>query len=189
MIMLGVGCASSLRETSLSRGNVGTKYARQTGYFAACGTMCSEEETRGGIRHDVILDEIMLAQISNSETCFDVMLRTEEGRDEPFTELSASCVIDGKTHRPAVESELVSVYDYAYVGMSQVAVLEGIAAQTYVGMALSQPTDKVFRVIARQGRMCCPQPAAGSALIALGNRQFDFGASKGKLEMRWSLSN
>lgn len=187
--VLGLGCASSLRETELSRAQIGSKYARQTGYFNACGAKCIEEETAGGIRHDAILDEVVLARIDTQETCFDVVIRTAEGRDEPLTELSASCNIDGASKRGVFVDEMVSVYDHAYVGMSQTAVVEGVAATQYMGMSVEQPTDKIFRVIQRRGTLCCGKPAATQATLSIHNRRHDYGQSKGKLEMRWKLSN
>lgn len=187
--VLGVGCASSVRETSLSRAQIGSKYARQTGYFAACGTTCIEEKTRGGIRHDAILDEITLARVTPQETCFDVIVRTDESNDEPLTELGASCGIDGRTQRAVIEDERVSVVDYAYVGMRQTAVVEGVMATEYVGMALSQPADKVFRVIERRGQVCCGLPAANRASLTLANKHFDVGVSKARLDMRWQLGS
>ncbi len=183
-----VGCASAVRETTLSKANVGSKYARQTGYFAACGTKCIDEETRGGIRHDAILDEISLAKIAANETCFDVQLRTEESKDEPFTELQAECEIDGASVATAVESEVVSVWDHAYTGQQNVAVVEGVAASQYIGMAISKPTELVFRVIDRKGTLCCPKAASSSACLRFRNTHFDYGASKGRLEMVWKLS-
>ena len=183
------GCASAVRETNLSRANVGSKYARQTGYFAACGAKCIEEETEGGIRHDAILDEIVLAKIDPQETCFDVTLRTHESDDEPLTELSASCEIDGADQQAAIEDELVSVFDHAYTGQQNVAVLEGVAASQYIGMAVSKPAEMTFRVIERRGSVCCPRPAAKQAALKFRNKHFDYGASKGRLEMVWNLTN
>ena len=188
LLLVVCACASSVRETTLSRANVGSKYARQTGYFAACGTKCIEEETEGGIRHDAILDEIVLAKIDAQETCFDVTLRTHESDDEPFTELSASCEIDGGDQQAAVENELVSVFDHAYSGQQNVAVVEGVAASQYIGMAVSRPAEMTFRVIERRGSLCCPRPAAKRAALRFRNKHFDFGASKGRLEMVWNLS-
>lgn len=190
LLLLVVGaCASAVRETTLSHANVGSKYARQTGYFAACGAKCIEEETEGGIRHDAILDEIVLAKIDPQETCFDVTLRTEEGHDEPLTELSASCEIDGAGQQAAIENELVSVFDHAYTGQQNVAVVEGVAASQYLGMSVSKPAEMTFRVIERRGSVCCPRPAAKQAALRFRNKHFDYGASKGRLEMVWNLSN
>jgi hypothetical protein len=180
-------CASSARETTLARANVGTKYARQTGYFASCGTRCDEERTHGGIRHDAILDEISLASVTPQETCFDVQLRSEESKDEPLTEVHAECSIDGASQQVAIESETVSVHDYDYVGQQEVAVVEGVAASQYIGMAVSKPTDKVFRVIERRGQLCCPAAATRSATLRFHNPHYDFGMSKGRLEMTWHL--
>jgi hypothetical protein len=189
LLLIVGGCASAVRETNLSRANVGSKYARQTGYFAACGARCDEEETEGGIRHDAILDEIVLAKIDPQETCFDVTLRTHESEDEPFTELSPSCEIDGGDQQAAVENELVSVFDHGYSGQQNVAVVEGVAASQYIGMTVTKPAEMTFRVIERRGSVCCPKPATKQAALKFRNKHFDYGASKGRLEMVWNLTN
>jgi hypothetical protein len=189
LLVVVAACASSVRNATLSRTNIGSKYARQTGYFAACGARCDEETTRGGIRHDAILDEIVLAKVDQQETCFDVVLRTEESKDEPLTELDAQCEIDGATNASAIEAELVSVFDHNYTGQQNVAVVEGVAASQYVGLAMSRPADMVFRVIERRGQICCARPASASASLRFRNKHFDYGASKGRLEMVWKLTN
>ena len=189
MIVVVFGCASSTRQTTLAKANVGSKYARQTGYFASCGTRCDEEQTRGGIRHDAILDEVVLAKINEHETCFDIELRTEESKDEPFTELAAECEIDGVTQSTAIESEVVSIHDHDYTGQRDVVVVEGVAVSQYVGMAISKPTELVFRVIDRRGAVCCPKGATSSARLRFRNKHFDYGVSKGKLDMAWKLSS
>jgi hypothetical protein len=188
-LLLIVGCASAARETTLTRANIGTKYARQIGYFAACGTKCLEEETDGGIRHDVIVDEISLAKVDPNETCFDVTIRSEESKDEPFAMIDAQCSIDGAKQPTAIETEVVSVYDHNYVGQQNVAVVEGVAASQYIGMSMSKPAEKVFRVIERHGAICCGRPATKSASLEFRNKHYDFGASKGRLQMRWTITN
>ncbi|HUS31554.1 MAG TPA: hypothetical protein VMZ53_23775 [Kofleriaceae bacterium] len=184
-----VGCASASRETTMPRANIGTKYARQTGYFASCGARCDEETTSGGIRHDSILDEVTLAKVDAQETCFDVTIRAEESKDEPFSEIHPQCSIDGGSQQSAIESELVSVFDYNYTGQQNVAVVEGVAASQYLGMAVSKPADMVFRVIERKGMICCGRPASTSAALEFRNAHYDYGASKGRLQMRWKLTN
>jgi hypothetical protein len=183
-----VGCASSVREASLAKANIGTKYARQTGYFAACGAKCVDEKTRGGIRHDAIIDEVVLAKVDANETCFEVIVRTEESKDEPFTELGAECEIDGASQPTSIESEVVSVFDHAYSGQQSVAVVEGIAASQYIGMEVTKTAEMVFRVIDRRGAVCCARPATSSARLRLRNAHFDIGVSKGRLEMVWKIS-
>lgn len=189
LLLVIAACASSVRNANLSRANIGSKYARQTGYFAACGARCDEETTRGGIRHDAILDEIVLSKVDDRETCFDVVVRTEEGKDEPLSELEAQCEIDGSSNANAIESEVVSVFDHNYTGQQNVAVVEGVAASEYVGLAMSRPAEMVFRVIERHGQICCARPATASAALRFRNKHFDYGASKGRLEMRWKLTN
>lgn len=154
-----------------------------------CGAKCIEEETRGGIRHDAIIDEVLLAKIDPQQTCFDVRIRTEESKDEPFTELGAECVIDDVAAPLAVESEVVGVYDYAYRGQEAVAVVEGVAASSYLGMQVTAPADKVFRVIDRSGVICCGRSAARAAGLRFRNKHFDIGVSKGRLAMTWRLAN
>lgn len=154
--LFGVGCAHTV-STSLTRAQVGTKYARMSGYLAtrsAAPGGAHTETTPGAIRHDVILDEATLAKIDGSETCVDLVLRTDSAHDEPLDQYKPSFEIDGKELRGVIENELVSVYDYAFTGVRQVASVEGVAANTYIGMSLTQPEEKIFRVIERRGTIC-----------------------------------
>jgi len=189
LLLVLVACASSVKTTTLTRANIGTKYARQTAYFAACAFECEQEETRGGIRHDVIIDEAVFVKADPSETCFDVTLRTEESKDEPLTELSASCEIDGKGTPAVIESEVISVRDYGYQGQQSVAVVEGVAATEYIGMAISRPAEKTFRVIERQGQVCCGRPVQRTAAVKFRNPHHDYNGTKGRLELVWTLGN
>src|SRR5262245_9818119 len=85
-LIFALGCAHTV-STSLQRDQVGTKYARISGYMAtrsAAPGGASTEETPGSIRHDVILDEATLATIDPRETCVDLIVRTASGHDEPL---------------------------------------------------------------------------------------------------------
>ena len=63
-------------------------------------------------------------------------------------------------------SETVTIIDYGYRGYENTVVAEGVAAGEYLGLQLSQPTDKVFRVIEREASVCCPaQPTQSIALV------------------------
>lgn len=183
------GCAHAVvPEASIPRTAIGTPYAHQVGYFAACASSCAEEQTNGGIRHDVILDEATLAKSTAMETCFDVIVRTHEPDDEPLPMLQFGANVDGTDVRGIVTSERVSVLDYPYTGMRPVAVVEAVAASEYIGMSVSQPTDLVFRVIERHGALCFPKAVASSVRLHLRNRQLDFGMTEGRLDMVWKLS-
>lgn len=151
------GCAAHTVSTTLGYPQVGTKYARISGYMATRGAApggTHTEETPGAIRHDAILDEATLAKIDAGETCVDLVLRTGSAHDEPVDQYQPSFEIDGQRTRGVVENELVSVYDYNFTGMRETASVEGVAANQFVGMSLSQPTEQVFRVIERKARVC-----------------------------------
>jgi hypothetical protein len=151
------GCAAHTVSTSVRADQVGTKYARISGYMATRGLApggVHTESTPGAIRHDVILDEATLAKIDAREICVDLVLRTSSAHDEPFDQYRPSFEIDGRALRGVVESEVVSVYDYDFTGAREVVGIEGVAANRYIGMSVTQPTEQVFRVIERRGLVC-----------------------------------
>ena len=151
------GCAVHTVSTNLRREQIGSKYARISGYMATRGAApggSHMEETPGSIRHDSILDEAVLATVDAQETCVELVLRTDSGHDEPVDQYQPSFEIDGKKTRGVIENEIVSVYDYTFTGMREAASVEGVAANQFIGMSLQQPADQIFRVIERRARVC-----------------------------------
>lgn len=155
-VMVLGGCAHTV-STDLRVDQIGTKYARMSGYLAtrsAAPGGAHAEQTPGDIRHDVLLDEATLASLTPSETCVDLVLRTASEHDEPVDQYQPTFEIDGKATRGVIDSETVSVYDYAFTGQREVASIEGVAASEYVSMAVTQPAEQIFRVIERKARIC-----------------------------------
>lgn len=155
--LLLAGCAAHTVSTNLRRDQVGSKYARISGYMATRGAApggAHTEETPGTIRHDSILDEAVLAKLDAQETCVELVLRTASSHDEPVDQYQPSFEIDGKKTRGVIENEVVSVYDYTFTGMRETAAVEGVAANQFIGMSLQQPTDQIFRVIERRATVC-----------------------------------
>lgn len=183
------GCASNVRSIELRRDLVGSKYAKQSGYFAACGSMCAYEETPGQIRHDVILDEAVLAGSTATETCVDVTLRTRSSLDEPVDQLSPMLVIDGKAMRGFIEVELVSVKDFTYGSSQEVMRAERVSAHSFSSLSIEQPATMVFRVVERATRICAPGVVQNSVQLQLRNANLDYGASAGRLEFAWRLTS
>src|SRR5689334_18623760 len=125
------GCAAHTVSTSTRRDQIGSKYARISGYMATRGAApggTHTEVTPGSIRHDSILDEAVLASVTPQETCIDLVLRTDSLHDEPIDQYQPKFEIDGKETRGVIENELVSVYDYTFTGMRETASVEAVAA-------------------------------------------------------------
>jgi hypothetical protein len=186
-VVIVAGCASQTHRASLPRSAIGTKYARQTGYFAACGTYCKEEETTARIQHDVIRDEATLVSAGPEETCVELVVRTESGVDEPFDQLGPAFTVDGKERRAVVDNEVISVIDYAYTGQVQTVQVEGVAAGSFVGMALSEQREMTFRVIERRGKLCAAGGASRTVSLSMRNPHLDVGMSKGRLDFDWQF--
>lgn len=183
-------CAGPKVSRTISPQQVGSKYALLSGYFAtgkAAPGGRQEEGTPGNIQHSVVLDEAMLTSVSAVETCFDVSVRTESGYDEPLAQLAPKCTLGGAGAEAIVQDERVSVAEYSYVGMAPVFLVEGVAADQYLGLGLSQPTDKAFRVVTRQGRACCGLPPANNILLELVNSRRHASSYKYKLAFEWHL--
>ncbi len=184
---LVLACSSNLKSTTIPRAKLGTKYARQTDYFAACAVGCQEEKTRGGIRHDVIRDEAMLMTAGPDETCIDLIVRTQGSLDEPFDQLEPSCQLDGRQLSAVVEAEAVSVLDYNYTGQVETVHGEAMTQDAFLGLSLTETRDMVFRVIERKGRICCAAAAGQSVRLQLHNPHHDVGVTDGVVDFEWSL--
>jgi hypothetical protein len=153
-------CARTRVETTIRPDLIGSKYARVTGYMATRGAAPGgrhTEETPGDIQHDVIRDEATLARVTPTETCVDVVVRTDRTHDEPLDQLAPTFEIDGKEAKAIVENEMVSVFDYNFTGRVETVAIEGVAATQYIGMSVTEPAEKIFRVVERRGTVCVPQ--------------------------------
>src|SRR5688572_7148546 len=157
LCLLGAGCAAHTVSTSLPANQIGTKYARISGYMATRGAAPGGKHTEltpGSIRHDVVLDEAVLAKVDAGETCVDLVLRTASAHDEPIDQYSPKFEIDGRETRAVIESEVVSVYDYNFTGQREVASIQGVTANDFLAMSVSAPSEEIFRVIERRARVC-----------------------------------
>jgi hypothetical protein len=184
------GAAFACRQTisnTISPAQVGTKYARLTGYFATRGVGDHHlEDVPGSIRHDAIRDEVTLASVTPTEVCFDAVLRTAADDDEPFDQLSPRCEVDGKDGRVVADDELISVMDYHYTGQVDVLTATAVTPDAFAHLGLSQPADQVFRVIERKGRLCCGLTGRNIELAFINERMTRFGNAH-HLVLEWSL--
>lgn len=190
LVPLALSCGGPKISRSIPRDQVGTKYARLTGYFGTSGAAPggrAEEETPGQIRHEVIRDEATLAHARPSETCFDVAVSTESAYDEPLEQLAPSCELDGSEHSAIVENERVTVADYTFQGMREVVHAEGVAANQFLGLSIARPADKIFRVVTREGRICCAAGGASKVMLALDNQRRELASYNYKLSFEWTL--
>jgi len=117
-----------------------------------------------------------------------VVIQTHAPKAEPLARLEFAAATENSNVHGIVTNEQVSVFDYPYTGMRPTAIIEGVAASRYIGMAISQPTDLVFRVVERHGSMCFPRGVASSARLRLRNPRLDFGMTEGRLDMVWNLA-
>lgn len=152
-------CARTRVETTIRPDLIGSKYARVTGYMATRAAAPGgrhTEDTPGDIQHDVIRDEAILARVTPGETCVDVVVRTARGHDEPIEQLAPTFEIDGKEHKAIVENEVVSLFDYNFMGQVETVNVQGVTATAYLGMSVTEPAEKVFRVVERRATVCAP---------------------------------
>ncbi len=156
-VLLLVSCATVKVGTQITPAQIGTKYARLTGYMATRGAAPGGRHTEtapAAIRHDAILDEATLAALSPSQTCLDVVVRTAIEHDEPLDQYGITFQFNGTPSRAIVENERVTVVDYSYEGMRNLVSAEGVAANQYLGLNIAAPAERVFRVIERHGQIC-----------------------------------
>jgi hypothetical protein len=184
------GCLHTV-SVAIRRDQIGTKYARMSGYLstrsvAPGGT--HRETVPGTIRHDVLLDEATLAKVDAQETCVDLVFRTDSVHDEPIDQLKPTFTFDGVEARAVVERELVSVIDYSFTGVVEVASVQGVAADKFVGMSVTKPAERIFRVIERTARVCGGQGGAVSAVkLTLVHPTWEVGGYAFRDDFEWHL--
>lgn len=189
-VVLVAGCARTRVETTIRPDLVGTKYARITGYMATRGIAPGgrhTEETPGDVRHDAIRDEATLARMTPTETCVDVVIRTAKTHDEPLEQLAPTFELDGKTTKAVIEDEVVTVLDYTFVGQVQKVGIDGVAASQYIGMSITEPGEKVFRVVERRGLVCAPVGNARAVALELTHPYWDVASYHYHLVFSWKL--
>lgn len=152
------GCAPPVTaQRALSSEQIGTDYARLSGYMQGWGGKSYQEDVPADIRHSVILDEAVLTRVGDGETCFEATVRTGSSYDEPIAQLSPTCVTDGRAESEAVAlEETLTIVDYSFSGHENIVVAEGVAVGEYLGLQLSKPAEKTYRVIERRASLCCP---------------------------------
>ena len=189
VVLLAASCLAVSCNHTVSRKigqeHIGTKYAMLEGYFRAVDMV---EEVPGNIQHSVIVDEATLSRVGQRETCMDITLRTARRYDEPISQQSPTCKTEaGNTGEAIAEDEIVSVYDYTYQGRRQTVGVEAVAADTFLGLSISEPAERVFRVIERQATVCCPVAAEGGVKLTLKNKRMDYNNVAYKLAFDWIL--
>lgn len=177
-------------ERTIPANKIGTKYARLTGYFGTSNWAPGgrhEESTPGQIRHDRIRDEATLMRMADGETCVAVMIRTESKHDEPLEQLAPKCKSDKGNGDAIVENERIRVVDYDFKGMSPVVQADGVAADNYMGLAISKPTDKIFRVVERQASVCCLVAGHKKLELHMENKRWTSYSATNRIEFVWNF--
>lgn len=180
------GCSYPVTaERPVTGDQVNTDYAKLSGYMRSANRYV--EETPADIRHAVIIDDAKLTQLGDARACFEATVRTGSRYDEPMSQLSPTCIVDGQHEIAAVPAdETLKIIDYGYRGYENSVVAEGVAAGEYLGLQLSKPTDKVFRVIERRASICCPAQPTQSIELEMANERMGLNNPYG-LKFIWQL--
>ncbi len=182
-VVLAAACNHTVSR-DISSEQVGTKYAKLEGYFRSADMV---EEVPGDIRHAAVLDEALLSVVDDGETCADVIIRNARRYDEPLSQYGAQCTSGREQAEAVVENEEVSVYDYNYTGRVETVAVDAVAADVYMGLSVSEPGEKTFRVIERQGRLCCPMAAREGLKLSFDHPRMDYNNLSYKLAFDWRL--
>jgi hypothetical protein len=111
-----------------------------------------------------LLDEARIAKLGDDEICFDVVVRTQVDLDTALSEMRL--LVNGKPARLG-EDERVSVHDHTYGGERDVLVANAVTKDAFANLRLTEPTENVFRVIERRGRVCRTGAFAAAKEITL----------------------
>lgn len=176
-VLLVSGCYSAKTTRSIARDKVATDTARLTGYMKLWNGW--QEEVPGGIQHSVIIDEATLIKAGSpkEETCAKTIVRTASADDEPIEQLSPKFIVDGVKTEALVRGETVSVRDYGFTGQESVVVVDGVAMSEYIGLAVSRPAEKVFRVVERRAELCAQTGPGTTVSLWLGNKRMGVNAT------------
>lgn len=190
-VTLALAACSGPRVTrTITPAQIGSKYARITGYFATAKAAPGgrhEEGPPADLQHDIVLDEATLLTLSPSEACAALVIRTESAHDEPLEQRAPSCAVGDRGAPVVVDDEVVTVVDHGYQGMAPVVLVEGIAASQYLGMSITQPADQVFRVVERRARVCCGAGGRGPVVLALDNSRWEVADYDFSLTFAWTI--
>jgi hypothetical protein len=183
LAVFAMGCSHTVSR-SISEDQVGTKYAQLEGYFRAVDMV---EEVPGDIRHEAVIDEATLSRVGDGETCMQVKIRTSRRYDEPISQLSPTCQSGAEEAEAIAVDEIVSVYDYSYAGRVETVAVDAVAADKYLGLSISEPAEKIFRVIERESTVCCPVMPQGEMELSFKNKRMDYNNVAYKLAFDWKL--
>lgn len=184
LLLAGSAACSHTISRDISRYHVGTKYAQLQGYFRAVDMV---EEVPGDIRHDAVIDQAKLTKAGASETCMDVTIRSARRYDEPLSQQHPTCTAGQQSAEAIAENERVTVYDYSYTGRVETVAAEAVAADTYMGLSISEPAEKIFRVIERTGTLCCPIAGDKGVELSLENERMDYNNVSYGLVFNWKI--
>jgi hypothetical protein len=183
-------CAGPKVSRSITAAQIGSKYARLTGYFATAKAAPGgrhEEDVSGHLQHDLVLDEATLMSQTSDETCIAVVVRTESQHDEPLAQLSPSCAVAGRGAPAVVEDEMVRVVDHGFQGMAPVVQAEGVAGSAFAALSISAPAEQTFRVVERTARVCCGAGGGGSVSLKLDNARREVADYNFTLTFEWNV--
>jgi hypothetical protein len=183
LLLLVAACSNTVGR-SISRDHVGTKYAKLQGYFRAADMV---EEVPGDIRHDAVLDEAILTKAGDAETCAEVTIRTARRYDEPISQQSPTCQAAGQTAEAIADNVTISVYDYSYAGRIETVAVDAVALDEYVGLSISEPAEKIFRVVERKATVCCPISGHSGVELTFENSRMDYNNLAYGLGFDWKL--
>jgi len=150
-------CAYRSRGRAISAADVGTDRARITNYLSApVRAGQPTEDTPGGVPRAAVVDEAELVKLDRGEVCVAMVLRTHVDLDMPLSDWNFE--LAGRTVYP--QDELVTIHDLSYTGEREVLAAEAVSADQLASLRITEPTEYVYRVVERRGRLCAPTPAS-----------------------------
>lgn len=164
MLMLA-GCAHKSVERAVSADAVGEPgRTRMTSYLnSPMGVGSPVEDTPGGVQRSAVADEAELSSLTDNEVCISYVARTNINLDEPLSFYEVK--LNGSP--TMFDNEVVSVVDHFYSGRESVFAAEGVIADTFNAINVTQPAEKSYRVIERRAEVCGPRSTTGQERLEL----------------------
>jgi hypothetical protein len=166
MLSLTLGCGYRVREQAISAADL--RYPERTeivNYMSAPIRPGSPSETPDveAVSRSALSDSARIQFIAPDQLCFPLVVRSAVNSDTPIKELRI--LANGRAAR--VQEGAVTIRDYPYSGERDVLVAEHVAPGAYSALRVTQPVERMFRVIERSGVACVTVASSPSAEVRL----------------------
>ncbi len=175
-------CSYSGVDRTITPDQIGTYDARLTGFMQYGRSTSIQENTPGGISREAVINEATLISVDDTQACVDLLMRVSVNLDLPLS--SYEIEIDGITAHPGPED--VEVLDYQFTGQRDVVSFDHYSQDRSGSFRITEPEDRIFRVVERRAEVCGPHNQDASIELTLVTPS-SLGSSSWGQHFRWTV--